>query len=214
MHVGKSVTHGSRPSIHHLGTQDSPDLYASQPTTIAMAEPRARPRRPNHNPTSTTNGAQPSTTFPSSDLSDLLYAFASSPPHLPSTLSVLDEILTDFIIETCHLAALSASYSRRSKLKIEDFKFVLRHDERLLGRSMEHIWRDKRIKENRRVAGMMDEGGAAAGLEAAAREGGVEGIEMRVQGKRGRRKKRKREGEDLQEDGEGEGERSGKRVAS
>lgn len=172
-----------------------------------MAEPRARPRRPNHGP----NGNN-TTTFPTSDLSDLLYAFGSSPPHLPSTISVLDEILTDFIIETCHLAALSASYSRRAKLKVEDFKFVLRHDERLLGRSMEHIWRDKRIKENRRVAGMMDEGGAAAGLEAAAREGGVEGSELKgAPGKKGRRKKRKREGE---EDGGEEGEKGGKRVAS
>ena len=110
-----------------------------------MTEPRTRPRRPNHNPPNSTNpnSAPTSTTFPPSDLSELLYAYASNPPHLQTTITLLDEILTDFIIETCHLAALSASYSRRTKLKVEDFKFVLRHDERLLGRSMEHIWRDK-----------------------------------------------------------------------
>lgn len=177
-----------------------------------MTEPRARARRPN-NPSGGGGATNTSTTFPPTDLSDLLYAYASAPPHLPSTLNCLDDILTDFIIETCHLAALSASYSRRTKLKVEDFKFVLRRDERLLGRSMEHIWRDKRIKENRRVAGMMDEGGGAAGaLEAAALEGGVEGKELKGAGGGGKkgRKKRKR----AEEEGVEGSERGGKRVAS
>ena len=65
------------------------------------------------------------------------------------TISVLDEILTDFIIETCHAAALSASYSRRQKIKVDDFKFVLRKDPVLLGRVQEQLWRERRIKEAR-----------------------------------------------------------------
>lgn len=179
-----------------------------------MTEPRTRPRRPNHGP----NGSG-GTTFPLTDTSDLLYAFGSSPPHLPSTLTVLDEILTDFIIETCHLAALSASYSRRAKLKVEDFKFVLRHDEQLLGRAMEQIWRDKRMKDERKVAGMEEGGGGGVGgLEAAALEGGVGAGEMRGPGRKGKRGKRKRVQVETEEDGgdgvgEGDG-RVGKRVPS
>lgn len=175
-----------------------------------MAEARTRPRRPNHGA-----GDTGSTTFPATDLSDLLYAFGSSPPHLTSTITVLDEILTDFIIETCHLAALSASYSRRTKLKVEDFKFVLRHDERLLGRAMEQIWRDKRIKDQRKYDGFDEVGGAGgggggvAGLAGLANEGGVGAEELKTKKGRGRGKRKRA----AVEDG-GEEEKGGKRVAS
>jgi transcription initiation factor TFIID subunit 13 len=95
-----------------------------------MTEPRARPR---------TKGQL----FHTSDLTDLLYAYGTAcrtpttQAPLSSTIAVLDEILTDFIIETCHAAALSASYSRRQKIKVDDFKFVLRKDPALLGRVQE-----------------------------------------------------------------------------
>nr|POE75772.1 transcription initiation factor tfiid subunit 13 [Quercus suber] len=98
-----------------------------------MAEPRARPR-------------QKGATFSPNELISLLYAYGSNPhsqthTQLPSTISVLDEILTDFIIETCHTAALCASYSRRQKIKVDDFKWVLRRDEALLGRVLESMWK-------------------------------------------------------------------------
>ncbi|RMD42500.1 hypothetical protein DV735_g2580, partial [Chaetothyriales sp. CBS 134920] len=52
----------------------------------------------------------------------------------PETLRVLDEIVTDFIIETCHEAVAHAALARRQKLTINDFKFVLRRDQMKLGR--------------------------------------------------------------------------------
>ncbi|RMZ85999.1 hypothetical protein DV737_g246, partial [Chaetothyriales sp. CBS 132003] len=52
----------------------------------------------------------------------------------PETLRVLDEIVTDFIIETCHEAVAHATLARRQKLTINDFKFVLRKDRMKLGR--------------------------------------------------------------------------------
>nr|POE52027.1 transcription initiation factor tfiid subunit 13 [Quercus suber] len=107
-----------------------------------MAEPRARPR-------------QKGATFSPNELISLLYAYGSNPhsqthTQLPSTISVLDEILTDFIIETCHNAALCASYSRRQKIKVDDFKWVLRRDEALLGRVLESMWKVDDLKEKRR----------------------------------------------------------------
>ncbi|KAM0689650.1 hypothetical protein Q7P36_010521 [Cladosporium allicinum] len=146
-----------------------------------MAEPRARVR-------------QKGQVFSSDDLGSLLVAFGDLPPPLPATITTLDEILTDFIIETCHYAALSASYSRRQKIKADDFKFVLRRDEVLLGRVQEQLWRERKLKEDRKMVdtnedlkvmakgeeeaeGVEKDGGEGAGA------GGKKG------GKRGRKKK-------------------------
>ena len=56
-----------------------------------------------------------------------------------------------FIIETCHEAALSASYSRRTKIKVDDFKFILRRDGQKLGRVTELLNLDKDIKSKRKA---------------------------------------------------------------
>lgn len=105
-------------------------------------------------------------------------------PHLPATISVLDEILTDFIIETCHYAALSASYSRRQKIKADDFKFVLRKDEMLLGKVQETLWREKKLKEDRKMGDMTAQGSVKEAVELA-------GIDEKDTGKKAKRKKRK-----------------------
>ncbi|KAK5163734.1 uncharacterized protein LTR77_010407 [Saxophila tyrrhenica] len=147
-----------------------------------MAEPRARPRN---------NKA----VFTPSEVADLLYAFGdthrtqTTPQPLTTTVNVLDEILTDFIIETCHYAALSASYSRRQKIKVDDFKFVLRRDERLLGRVLEQLWREKKMKEDRKVLdfeGAEQGAGGLGMLEGMATQGGVEEGEMRERKGRGK----------------------------
>jgi len=102
-----------------------------------MAEPRMRTRQ---------KGQQ----FPHQDIEALLHAFGDKSP-LPSTAAVLDEIITDFIIETCHAAALSASYSRRQKIKVDDFKWVLRRDSNKLGRVAEIFFVEKILKESRKA---------------------------------------------------------------
>ena len=125
-------------------------------------------------------------------VSSFLTAFSHPGPHPQNTITALDEILTDFIIETCHYAALSASYSRRQKIKADDFKFALRRDDRLLGRVQEQQWREKKLKDDRKNV-VMDEfsGEGAGGLK------GLEGIAGEEGGKSKRgRKKRKAEGED------------------
>jgi transcription initiation factor TFIID subunit 13 len=171
-----------------------------------MAEPRARGR---------TRGQ----VFAPDDLASLLYAYGDnvrtrdSPAPLQTTIQTLDEILTDFIIETCHYAALSASYSRRQKIKVDDFKFVLRRDERLLGKVLEQLWREKRMREQRKIIEMdgVEGSGAAAmsGLEGVAAAGGVTVGEMKEKKRgRGRGKRKRAAGED------GGGARATKRVAS
>lgn len=94
-------------------------------------------------------------------------------------MRTLDEMVTDYIIETCHAAALSASYSRRAKIKVDDFKFVLRRDPKKLGRVSELLSLDREFKKKRK-AFEVDEG-------ALGRDG--------VEGEREERKKRRREKE-------------------
>ncbi|KAK4901753.1 hypothetical protein LTR27_001525 [Elasticomyces elasticus] len=146
-----------------------------------MAEPRARHR------------ARGALYFQQLDLQNLLVAFGdnvnpSTSSSLPLTISVLDEILHDFILETCHAAALCASYSRRQKIKVDDFKWALRKDEKLLGRVLEVMWKERNMKEERRVMDFDSVGKEGVGDLAGIAEAGGAGAEARKKGK----KKRKR----------------------
>ncbi|RMY82433.1 hypothetical protein D0864_08063 [Hortaea werneckii] len=173
--------------------------------------------------------------FATPDLIDLLYAFGDNPHPfqppsncsidllvilatgpLPPTITTLSEILEDFLTETCHLASLSASYSRRQKIKVDDFKFVLREDEALLGRALEQLWKDRGLKEERRLMDVEKVGGGGAGgaaggagagmeeLGALAEMGGVGG-EAKKKGKgRGRGGGRKRKVDVAGDEGGGE----------
>ena len=79
----------------------------------------------------------------------------------------MDEIVTDFIIETCHAAARSAAASRRQKIKVEDFKWAVRGDEIMLGRVRELLGLERELKEARR---QFDTGEGKIGLERGGRK--------------------------------------------
>lgn len=111
-------------------------------------------------------------------------------------MRVLDEIVTDFIIETCHAAARSATYSNRQKIKVDDFKFAIRNNEAMLGRVQELLTMDKDLKEMRKQHfDGLEEG--KAGLERAAK--GVEGGGKTGRG-RGRKPKNAKVMEDEEDD--------------
>ncbi|KAF2108159.1 transcription initiation factor IID, 18kD subunit-domain-containing protein [Lophiotrema nucula] len=109
-----------------------------------MTEPRMRLRQ---------KGQQ----FPSNELENFLLAFGDSPHPLPETVRVLDEIVVDYIIETCHEAAAAAHYSKRAKIKLEDFRFMLRGDEGKLGRVSEMLELEKDLKNKRKAFDTNDE---------------------------------------------------------
>ncbi|EXJ80003.1 hypothetical protein A1O3_08289 [Capronia epimyces CBS 606.96] len=115
----------------------------------------------------------------------------------PETLRVLDEILTDFIIETCHNAVSVATYSGRAKLKLSDFEFVLRRDSIKLGRVQE-MFKKKRDIDNKKKLFDTNEGreGTKLAVGDLVNLGEVVGEEGTGKGKgrgRGRRKKRDRD---------------------
>ena len=109
-----------------------------------MTEPRQRARQ---------KGQQ----FASNDLSAFLLSFGDDFNPLPETVKTLDEIITDYIIETCHAAAQCAAYSHRQKIKVDDFKFALRKDPKKLGRVTELLQMEKDIKRARKIAEVDEE---------------------------------------------------------
>ena len=85
-----------------------------------------------------------------SQVRNALYAYGDDPDSLPETVRVLDEIVTDFVIETCHTAARSATYSNRQKIKVDDFKFAVRRSDAMLGRLQERANMAAQMEKARR----------------------------------------------------------------
>ncbi|KAF1940201.1 TFIID-18kDa-domain-containing protein [Clathrospora elynae] len=160
-----------------------------------MTEPRMRARQ---------KGQQ----FPTQDLEAFLLAFGDNDYPLPETVRVLDEIITDYIIETCHGAASVAHHARRAKIKLDDFKFMLRRDTGKLGRVSEMLETDKELKRKRKAfdtdegAVMADKDGKDGGGEGAASKMGrpkkapTTNADAEADGEPKKKKKKKREGGD------------------
>ncbi|KAL3480107.1 transcription initiation factor IID, 18kD subunit-domain-containing protein [Aspergillus californicus] len=152
-----------------------------------MAEPRARAAR-----------HKGQMNF-SSELRLLLLAYGDPAPHpsfpsepLPETVRVLDEIVTDFVIEMCHGAAQYANYSRRQKIKVDDFRFALRRDPNKLGRVQELLRMERELKEARKAFDQNDD--QVANLKDAGKrnedpgDGGADAKKGKGKGKRGARR--------------------------
>lgn len=86
----------------------------------------------------------------SKDVSSLLYAYGDVAQPLPETVQCLDELVSGYLVDVCSNAFRVAQGSRRSKLKLEDFKFAIRHDPVKLGRAEELIATNKLITEAKR----------------------------------------------------------------
>lgn len=129
----------------------------------------------------------------------LLLAYGDPSPHpsfpaepLPETVRVLDEIVTDFVLEMCHGAAQYASYSRRQKIKVDDFRFALRRDPNKLGRVQELLRMERELKEARKAFDQNDD--QVGNLKDAGKKGleelgeAVDGKKSKGKGKRGVRR--------------------------
>ncbi|KAL4975452.1 transcription initiation factor IID, 18kD subunit-domain-containing protein [Aspergillus desertorum] len=160
-----------------------------------MAEPRARAAR-----------HKGQMNFPS-ELRLLLLAYGDPAPHpsfpsepLPETVRVLDEIVTDFVLEMCHGAAQHANYSRRQKIKVDDFRFALRRDPNKLGRVQELLRMERELKEARKQFDQNDD--QVGNIKDAAGKRGLEELGDVADGKKskGKGKKGARRDSDATED--------------
>jgi transcription initiation factor TFIID subunit 13 len=124
----------------------------------------------------------------------LLYAHGDVPKSLPSTVRVLDEILSDFIIELCFEADRPAQLAGRQKVKLEDFKFACRKDPLKLGKIEEVFERKAEIDAARKAIDVNDDKitkGGVANLEEELGEADDDAdVRSQVVGKRGKYKKR------------------------
>jgi transcription initiation factor TFIID subunit 13 len=96
----------------------------------------------------------------------MLFAFGDDAQPLPETVRVLDEIVTDYIIETCHAAAQNAALAHRAKIKIDDFKFAMRRDTEKLGKMTEMLAKKKQLDASKKqfdTGEVAPEWGPAAG---------------------------------------------------
>ncbi|KAL0636698.1 Transcription initiation factor TFIID subunit 13 [Maublancomyces gigas] len=84
------------------------------------------------------------------EIRSLMYAFGDDSEPLQESVNVLDEIVTDYIVDMCHDAARMASQARRNKIKVDDFKFALRRDSKKLGRVEELLVMAKVIADARK----------------------------------------------------------------
>ncbi|KAJ5248753.1 Transcription initiation factor TFIID subunit 13 [Penicillium chermesinum] len=151
-------------------TPESSPRIPSQQRLFGMAEPRARAAR------------QKGQMNFSSELRLLLSAYGDPSPAapyplepLPETVRVLDEIVTDFILELCHGAAQVAHHARRQKIKVDDFRFALRRDSSKLGRVQELLRMERELKEARRAFDSNDDKIAKDAASKKAAEGKEDG---------------------------------------
>ncbi|CDO93724.1 unnamed protein product [Kluyveromyces dobzhanskii CBS 2104] len=86
----------------------------------------------------------------SKDVGSLMYAFGDAAQPLPETVQCIDELLVSYLSDICANAYYSAQTVKRNKIKVEDFRFVLRKDEVKLGRAEELMRMNKVITDARK----------------------------------------------------------------
>ena len=109
-------------------------------------------------------------------VSALLYGHGDVPTPLDSTVKVLDEILSDFIINLSLESYLPASIAGRQKVKLDDVKFACRKNPKFLGKIQENIEKKEEIEKARKMADANDDkimraGGKGKGVEEELGEG-------------------------------------------
>lgn len=85
----------------------------------------------------------------SRELSMLMYGFGDSTHPDPDSVNVMEDILIDYINDTCIQAAKVSG--RKGKVTVDDFKFVLRKDAKKMARVEELIAMNKEIEKVRKA---------------------------------------------------------------
>jgi transcription initiation factor TFIID subunit 13 len=96
----------------------------------------------------------------------LLFAHGDVGNSLESTKKVLDEILTDFIVDLCFEADRPAQLAGRQKVKLDDFKFACRKDPIKLGKIEEVFAKKAEIEAARKAVDVNDDKITKATVEA------------------------------------------------
>ncbi|KAI8975031.1 transcription initiation factor IID, 18kD subunit-domain-containing protein [Mycotypha africana] len=85
----------------------------------------------------------------SRDLKLLMYGFGDVLNPAADSIAVLDDLVIDYIVDMCQKASKVAE--NRGKVKVEDFKFVLRNDAKKLARVEELLYMSEDIRRAKQV---------------------------------------------------------------
>lgn len=79
----------------------------------------------------------------------MMYGFGDDPDPIPETVSLVEDILVDYVTEMVHKAQDVAS--RRGKLTTEDLMFLVRKDARKFARVKELLAMNEELKRARKA---------------------------------------------------------------
>eukprot|EP00250_Pteridium_aquilinum_P001462 c11652_g1_i2 orf=136-561(+) len=83
------------------------------------------------------------------DLRLMMYGFGDDPDPIPETVSLVEDILVDYVTDMVHKAQDIAS--RRGKLTTEDLVFLVRKDSRKFARVKELLAMNEELKRARKA---------------------------------------------------------------
>lgn len=85
------------------------------------------------------------------DVENLLYALGDGPVSTDATIQALDELLHEYLVDTCHDLMLYAKSQGRTRIKMNDLVFVLRNDPLKLARYQYVITQNSYIKKMKQM---------------------------------------------------------------
>ncbi|CAO3641612.1 unnamed protein product [Mucor hiemalis] len=85
----------------------------------------------------------------SKDLRLLMYGFGDVTNPAADSIAVMDDLVIDYITDMCQKASSVAE--NRGKVRVEDFKFVLRNDAKKLARVEELLYMSEDIRRAKQL---------------------------------------------------------------
>ncbi|TYH11505.1 hypothetical protein ES288_A07G263400v1 [Gossypium darwinii] len=79
----------------------------------------------------------------------MMYGFGDDPNPLPETVTLVEEIVVEYVTDLAHKAQDIGS--KRGKLSVEDFLFLIRKDLPKLNRCMELLSMQEELKQARKA---------------------------------------------------------------
>ncbi|GJJ72370.1 transcription initiation factor TFIID subunit 13 [Entomortierella parvispora] len=84
------------------------------------------------------------------ELKQLMYGFGDVPNPSNDAVNVLEDMLIEYLTDTCTQAAAVAE--KRGKVNVEDFRFVLRKDAKKRSRVDELLYMNEDIRRAKKIA--------------------------------------------------------------
>ncbi|KAG6748412.1 hypothetical protein D5086_026239 [Populus alba] len=83
------------------------------------------------------------------DLQHMMYGFGDDPNPLPETVALVEDIVVEYVTDMAHKAQEIGS--KRGKLSVEDFLFLIRKDPPKLNRCTELLSMQEELKQARKA---------------------------------------------------------------